>query len=74
MLLCHLEGLIYTFTNGDTRNNNDELAPAILLIQFIHCLNICVGLTNTRLHFNGQIEFSFQLMRRCNLIISLYFI
>ena len=54
VLTHHLERLTDTFTDSDARHHDDELAPAIELIQFKHRLDIGVGLTRTRFHLNGQ--------------------
>ena len=71
MFLRHLEGLIDTFTDSNRRNHNDEFAPTVMLVQFIHCLDIGVCFTDTSFHLKGEVETTFQLRRRCNQVCSL---
>ena len=72
MLLRHLKGLINTLADGNARHDHDELAPTVMLVQLIHRLDVGIGLANARLHFNRQIVATFQLVRRLDLIGTLY--
>ena len=44
----------YAFANGNAGYHDNELIPAIKLIQFIHGFDVCISLTGTGLHFNGE--------------------
>ena len=72
MLLRYLKGLIHALADGNTGHNHDELAPTVMLVQLIHCLDIGICLADTGLHLNGQIEVPLQLRRRLELICPLY--
>ena len=54
MIGSDLKGLLYTLTNGNARNNNDEFAPTISLIQLEHSFDVNIGLASTGLHLNVQ--------------------
>ena len=71
VFLCHLEGLVDTFTDGNGRNNNDKFTPTVVLVQFIHRFDVGVCFTDTSLHFHGKVETTFQFRRRCNQVCSL---
>ena len=43
-----------------------------MLVQFIHRLDVGIGLADARLHFNRQVVATFQLVRRLDLIGTLY--
>ena len=53
---CILEGLVNALTNGDTGNHHNELAPAVLLVQLEHGLDIDIGFARTCFHFHIQID------------------
>ena len=53
---CDLEGLSDTFTNGYAGNDDDELIPAIALIQFEHRFDVAVGLSCACLHLDIQVD------------------
>ena len=72
MLLRHLKGLIHALADGDTRHHDDELAPAVVLVQFVHGLDVSISFADARLHFDGQVVVSFQLFRRLDLICPLH--
>ena len=72
MLLRHLKGLINALADGDARHDHDELAPTIVLVQFIHGLDVGIGLADAGFHFNRQIITTFQLVRRLDLIGALH--
>ena len=46
--------LFDTLTDGDRRNNYNEFAPAVFLIQLEHGLDIHIGFTRTGFHLNIQ--------------------
>ena len=52
VLLHGFKALLNAFTDCDTWNHYDELAPAIQLIQFKHSLDVNIGFTGTGFHFN----------------------
>ena len=72
MLLRHLKGLINALADGNARHDHDEFAPTIVLVQFIHGLDVGIRFTNTCFHLNGQIVASFQLFGRLDLIGALH--
>ena len=49
-----LKGLLYAFTDGDTRHNNDKFAPTIPLVQLEHGLDVNIGLACAGFHLNIQ--------------------
>ena len=52
MIGSDLKRLLYTFTDGNARNNNDEFAPTIPLVQLKHSFDVNIGLASTGLHLN----------------------
>ena len=54
VFLHSFKTFLYTFTNGNTGHYYDKLIPAIQLVQLIHRLDVCISLTGTGLHFNGE--------------------
>ena len=57
--------LEHTFADGDAGHHDDELGPAIDPVQFKHGLDVGIGLTRTRFHFNGQCQsLALQLLNR----------
>ena len=70
MILRHLKGLINTLADGNARHDHNELAPAVVLVQLIHGLDVGIGLADAG--FNRQIITTFQLVRRLELIGALY--
>ena len=56
MFRRHLERLLNTLTNGDTRNDDNELAPAVSLVQFEHRFDVAVGLARSSLHLDVEID------------------
>ena len=72
MLLRHLKGLINALADGNARHDHNELAPTVVLVQFVHGLNVGIGLADAGLHFNRQIITTFQLVRRLDLIGALH--
>ena len=72
MLLRHLKGLINALADGNARHDHNELAPTVVLVQFVHGLNVGIGLADAGFHLNGQIVASFQLFRRLDLIGTLH--
>ncbi len=72
MVTSHLERLVHPFADSDARHHDDELPPAIVLIQLIHSLDIGVRLPHTGLHLDGQIETALQRLRQLQMIIVLH--
>ena len=54
VFLHSFKTFLHTFTNGNTGHYYDKLIPAIQLVQLIHRLDVCISLTGTGLHFNGE--------------------
>ena len=52
----HTERLSHALADGDARHNDDELAPAILFVEFKHRFDIDVGLACAGLHFDVEIH------------------
>ena len=52
MFLCHLEGLIDAFADGNAGDYDDEFAPTIGAVQFVHCLYIGICFAHSGLHFD----------------------
>ena len=50
----NLEGLIDTFTDSNTRNDNNKLTPTVTLVQFKHHFDVNVGFTCTCFHFDVE--------------------
>ncbi len=44
----------YAFANGNAGYHDNELTPAIKLIQFVHGFDVCISLTGTGFHFDGE--------------------
>ena len=74
MLLGHLEGFINAFANGNAGHHNDELRPAVLLVELIHGFDVGIGFAYAGFHFDGQVVAALQLGRRRNLIAALDFL
>jgi len=56
-MVCHrLKTLDDSLTNSHTRHHDDKLCPAIVLIEFVHGLDIGIGLTRSRLHLYAQCQ------------------
>ena len=72
MLLRHLKGLINTLADSNARHDHDEFAPAVVLVQLIHGLDVGIGLADAGFHLNGQIITTFQLVRWLDLIGTLH--
>ena len=49
-----LKGLLYAFTDGDTRHNNDKFAPTIPFVQLKHGLDVNVCLSRSGFHLDIQ--------------------
>ena len=50
-----LERLLYTFTNGNRRHNNDKLCEAIPFVKLIDSTNVDIRLSSACLHLDGKI-------------------
>ena len=55
MLLGHLKGLVHALPDGHAGHHHDELAPAVVLVQLVHGLDVGVGLAHAGLHLDGEI-------------------
>ena len=72
MVLHRLKALIYALTNRHTRHDNDKLAPAVVFVQFEHCLDIGISLTRTRLHLDGEVyALALQVVNRLQSLLHL---
>ena len=47
-----LKGLLHTLADRNGGNDHDELAPAVLLVQLEHRLDIDIGFARAGFHFN----------------------
>ena len=56
MLLCGLERFIDALADGDGRHDDDELAPAVTLVQLIHRFDVGIGFARAGFHFNREID------------------
>ena len=56
MLLRGLERFIDALADGDGRHNDDELAPAVALVQLIHRFDVGIGLARAGFHLDGKID------------------
>ena len=61
VFLRHVERLVNALADRDAGNDDDELAPAVMLVQFVHRLDVRIRLADARLHLDRQIVASFQL-------------
>src|SRR5690606_38728674 len=59
VVLGYLKRLIHPFTNGNAWHNDDELAPTIVFIQFVHGADVGIGFTSTCFHFYRQVVAEF---------------
>ena len=55
MVFEHAERFCYALADCNTRHHNNELAPAILLVELKHRLDVDVCLTGAGLHFDVKI-------------------
>ena len=53
-ILAHAVEAAEHTTDGDARHHDDELCPAVELVQLEHRLDVGKGLTCARLHLDGQ--------------------
>lgn len=56
MLLCGLERFIDAFADSDGRHDDDELAPAVTLVQLIHRFDVGIGFARAGFHLDGKID------------------
>lgn len=54
VVLCYLERLLHTFTDGYARNNDDELVPSIVFVELEHRFDVDIGLSGTSFHLDIQ--------------------
>ena len=54
MALHHLEALDHAFVDGDARHDDDELAEAVVLAQFVDRAQVDVGLAGAGLHLDRE--------------------
>ncbi len=54
MILRDLEGFLHAFADGDGRHHDDELAPAIALVQLEHRLDVHIGFARAGFHLHIQ--------------------
>ena len=52
MVCGDLKGLLHALTDRNGGNDHDELAPAVLLVQLEHRLDIDIGFARAGFHFN----------------------
>ena len=56
VFLGGLKGFVDAFPDSNRRHHDDELAPAVALIQLVHGLDVCIGFSGAGFHLNGQID------------------
>ena len=71
MLLRNLKGLIHALAYSDARDYDNELTPAIVLIELKHCLDVSISFTNAGFHLDCEIIFSLKFRRRRKLVGTL---
>ena len=74
MRFKHLETFCDAFADGDTRHDDNKLAPAITFVQFEHRLDIDISLAGAGFHFNVKVHKSkilIQLFRLLDVIFQL---
>ena len=75
MVLRDLERLIDPFSDGNAGNYNDKFAPSVKFIQLVNGFDIGVGFTDTRFHFDSEIDSGTdQRIGRLYLLIPLHFL
>lgn len=74
----NLQRLSHTFTDGDAGHNDDEFAPAILLVQLENGFDVVVSLAGACFHLDVEIHLAdFGLHQFCGLrqvLMMLYLI
>ena len=58
MLSGDFQGLVYAFSDGDAGHHDDELGPAIALIQLENGLDVAVGLARAGFHLHIEVDFA----------------
>ncbi|MNF87477.1 hypothetical protein D3C84_699450 [compost metagenome] len=53
------------FANGDAGHHDDELAPAILLVELKHRLDVAVGLARPCFHLDVEIKLGYLGFDQC---------
>ena len=71
MFLRHLEGFVYALPDGDAGDHDDELRPAVVLVQLIHGLDVGISLAHAGFHFDGEVIPALQPFRRLDLVCPL---
>ena len=74
MRFKHLETFGDAFADGDTRHDDNKLAPAITFVQFEHRLDIDIRLAGTGFHFDVKVHKSkilVQLFRFLDVVFEL---
>lgn len=56
MIRRDLQGLLHPLANGDGRHHDDELRPAVTLVQLENSLDVAVGLARTGFHLHVQMN------------------
>ena len=54
VILSDFKGLLHALANGDGRHHDDELRPAVSLVQLEHGLDVDIGLARAGLHLHVQ--------------------
>ena len=74
MRLQHFETFCDAFADGDTRHDDNKLAPTISLVQFKHRLDIDIRLAGAGFHFDVKVHKSkilVQLFRLLDVVFEL---
>ena len=74
VLLRDLERFIDALADGDAGDDDDELAPAVELVQLVNGLYVCIGLADAGLHLDGQVDAGTdKLLGGLDLLVALHF-
>ena len=71
----HFKGFFDTLTDSNARHNDNELTPAVTLVQFKHGLDIDIGFTRAGLHLNikrAAPDVTNELIRGLDIVLALY--
>ena len=52
VIFHYLKRFLNTFTNSNRRNDNNKLAPTVMLVEFKNSFYVAIGFTGSRFHFN----------------------
>ena len=71
MFLRNLESFVDSFTNSYARNDYHEFAPAVQPVKLVYGLDVGVSFSCACLHFDGEVVFSGECLRKRKRVIPL---